>query len=57
VTDNVKVEKVTPPNNLPLPATFEDITSETVNEILTPGGTAALTTTVSKSRNSAQNTL
>jgi hypothetical protein len=43
VTDNVKVEKVTPPNNLPLPATFEDITSETVNETLTPGGTAVLT--------------
>jgi hypothetical protein len=41
--DDVKVEKVTPPSNLPLPATLEDVTSETVNETLTPGGTAVLT--------------
>jgi hypothetical protein len=43
VTDNVKVEKVTPPNNLPLLTSFEDVASETVNDILTPGGTAVLT--------------
>jgi hypothetical protein len=43
VTDNVKVEKVTPPNNLPLLTAFEDIASETVNDTLTPGGTAILT--------------
>ncbi|MDR0698826.1 MAG: DUF4469 domain-containing protein [Tannerella sp.] len=43
VTDNVKVEKVTPPNNLPLPANVEDLASKTVNETLTPGGVATLT--------------
>jgi hypothetical protein len=42
VTDDVKVEKIAPPNNLPLPTTFEDVASETVNEMLTPGGTAIL---------------
>jgi hypothetical protein len=43
VTDNVKVEKVTPTNNLPLPANVEDLNSGTVNETLTPGGVATLT--------------
>jgi hypothetical protein len=41
--DDVKVEKVAPPSNLPLPATFEDVVSETVNETLTPEETAVLT--------------
>jgi hypothetical protein len=41
--DDVKVEKIVPPDNLPLPVTFEDLASETVNDILTPGGTASLT--------------
>jgi hypothetical protein len=40
--DDIKVEKITPPTNLPLPATLEDVTSETVNDTLTPGGTATL---------------
>lgn len=42
VSDDIQVEKIAPPSNLPLPATFEDVTSETVNEVLTPGGTAIL---------------
>jgi hypothetical protein len=42
VTDDIKVEKVARPSNLPLPTTFEDVTSETVNEMLMPGGTAIL---------------
>jgi hypothetical protein len=41
--DDVKVEKVNPPSLLPLPATFEDVASSTVNDTLTPGGVASLT--------------
>jgi hypothetical protein len=41
-SDDVKVEKVSPVNNAPLPNLFEDITSATVNELITPGGTAML---------------
>ncbi|MDR1331055.1 MAG: DUF4469 domain-containing protein [Tannerella sp.] len=41
--DDVKVEKIAPPDNLPLPVTFEDVASDTVNEVLTPGGAASLT--------------
>jgi hypothetical protein len=40
--DDVKTEKIVPPSNLPLLVTFEDVTSETINETLTPGGTAIL---------------
>jgi hypothetical protein len=35
--DSVKVEKIVAPGNLPLPVTFDDLVSETVNETLTPG--------------------
>jgi hypothetical protein len=42
VTNDIKVEKVARPGNTPLPTTFEDVTAETVNETLTPGGTAIL---------------
>jgi hypothetical protein len=41
--DDVKVEKTVAPSLLPLPVTFEDVSSSTVNETLTPGGVAALT--------------
>jgi hypothetical protein len=41
--DDVKAEKITQPGNQPLPLTFEDVSSETINENLTPGGTASLT--------------
>jgi hypothetical protein len=41
--DDVKVEKVSPPDNLPLPVSFEDVSSSTVNDTLTPGGVATLT--------------
>jgi hypothetical protein len=41
--DDVKVEKVVPPSNAPLPVTFEDIASATVNDVMTPGGVARLT--------------
>jgi hypothetical protein len=41
--EDVKVEKVAVVSNTPLPVTFEDVASETINETLTPGGTAALT--------------
>jgi hypothetical protein len=41
--DDVKVEKVTPPSNAPLPITLEDVASATVNDIMTPGGVARLT--------------
>ena len=40
--DDVKVEKVEAPNNLPLPVTFEDIASTTVNNMMTPDGVASL---------------
>jgi hypothetical protein len=40
--DNVKVEKVEATNNLPLPVTFEDIASATVNNMMTPDGVASL---------------
>jgi hypothetical protein len=40
--DDVKVEKIEAPNNLPLPATFEDIASATVNNTMTPNGVASL---------------
>jgi hypothetical protein len=43
--DDVKVEKVAAPSLLPLPVTFEDVVSSTINEILTPGGVAMLTGT------------
>ena len=42
VSKEVKVEKVDPPAHMPLPLAFEDIASGTVNEQLTPGGTAVL---------------
>ena len=38
----VKTEKVEPVSNAPLPAAFEDLSSGTVNELLTGGGTAIL---------------
>jgi hypothetical protein len=41
--DDVKVEKVAPSSNAPLPVTFEDVASATVNDVMTPGGTARLT--------------
>jgi hypothetical protein len=40
--DDVKTEKIIAPNNGPLPRTFEDLNSESVNETVTPGGTATL---------------
>ncbi len=43
VSDEVKVEKVEAASNAPLPVQFEDVASGTVNEALTPGGTASLT--------------
>jgi len=42
VTEDVKMEKVAPVSNSPLPTTLEDIASGTVNETLTPGGVATL---------------
>ncbi|MDR3269288.1 MAG: DUF4469 domain-containing protein [Tannerella sp.] len=41
--DDVKVEKVAPSSNTPLPVTFEDVASATINDMMTPGGTARLT--------------
>jgi hypothetical protein len=41
--DDVRVEKVSPPDNQPLPVTFEDVSSSTINDALTPGGVATLT--------------
>ncbi|MDR3269471.1 MAG: DUF4469 domain-containing protein [Tannerella sp.] len=41
--DDVKVEKVAPLSNAPLPVTFEDVASATVNDVMTPGGVARLT--------------
>jgi hypothetical protein len=41
-SDDVKVEKVEPVNNSPILDTFEDIGSATVNDRITPGGTATL---------------
>jgi hypothetical protein len=43
VSDEVKVEKIDPPANQPLLVAFEDIASETINDVLTAGGTAVLT--------------
>jgi hypothetical protein len=40
--DDVKVEKVEATNNRPLPVTFEDIASATVNNMMTPDGVASL---------------
>ncbi|WP_423127085.1 DNA-binding domain-containing protein [Gaoshiqia sp. Z1-71] len=40
---DIKIEKVVPVSNNPQPEEFEDVTSGTVNEILTPGRTAVLT--------------
>jgi hypothetical protein len=40
--DDVKVEKVEATNNLPLPVTFEDIASATVNNMMTPNGVVSL---------------
>jgi hypothetical protein len=40
--DDVKVEKVEAPSSLPLPVTFEDIASATVNNMMTPDGVASL---------------
>lgn len=40
--DDVKVEKMETPNNLPLLVTFEDIASTTVNNMITPDGVASL---------------
>jgi hypothetical protein len=45
VTDDVKVEKISPPNNLPLPVTVDDLNSGTSNDVITPGGVATLTGT------------
>jgi hypothetical protein len=39
---DVKAEKVEPVSNAPLPVSFEDLASDTVNELITPGGTAVL---------------
>ncbi|MDR2409476.1 MAG: DUF4469 domain-containing protein [Bacteroidales bacterium] len=41
-SDNVKVEKVSPPSNLPILIKLEDISSATINEIITPGGVVSL---------------
>jgi hypothetical protein len=41
--DDVKVEKIAPPSNRPLPVSFEDISSSTINDNVTPGGVASLT--------------
>jgi hypothetical protein len=41
-SDNVKVEKIIPPSNLPLLNSLEDIASATMNEMITPGGVASL---------------
>jgi hypothetical protein len=41
-SDEVKTEKAEPASNAPLPQRFEDVTSATVNEAVTPGGTATL---------------
>jgi hypothetical protein len=41
--DDVKLEKVVAPSLLPLPVTLEDVASSTVNDTITPGGTASLT--------------
>lgn len=38
----IKAEKVEPVSNAPLPASFEDVATETINELLTPGGVATL---------------
>ncbi|MDR0715115.1 MAG: DUF4469 domain-containing protein [Bacteroidales bacterium] len=42
-SDEVKTEKTEPVVNAPLPQALEDIASATVNETVTPGGTATLT--------------
>jgi hypothetical protein len=42
-SDEVKVEKTEAASNAPLPVQLEDVASDTVNETLTPGGTALLT--------------
>lgn len=40
--DDVKVEKVEPLNNAPVPNFFEDVTTGAVNDVITPGGTAII---------------
>jgi hypothetical protein len=40
--DSVKAEKVIQPENIPMPQTFEDLGSGTVNETATPGRAATL---------------
>ncbi|MDR1156410.1 MAG: DUF4469 domain-containing protein [Bacteroidales bacterium] len=44
-SQEVKTEKTEPVSNAPIPQSLEDIASATVNEVLTPGGTATLTGT------------
>jgi hypothetical protein len=41
-TDDIRVEKITPPISQPILTSFEDIASNTMNEMLTPGGVALL---------------
>jgi len=42
ISEDVKMEKVSPVINAPLLTTFEDIASGTINDTLTPGGVATL---------------
>ncbi|MDR2929070.1 MAG: DUF4469 domain-containing protein [Cytophagaceae bacterium] len=41
-SDSVKVEKIAAPSNAPVPLQLEDITSGSINDILTPQSTAVL---------------
>jgi len=42
---DIKVEKVEPVSNAPVPSDLEDLTSGTINDVITPGGVATLTGT------------